>query len=437
MKTILLISLFILFTPLLYLPASDFNGAAQKDIAVFRPSSGLWAVRGVTRLYFGAAGHYPVLLTEHSSSASVPAIFRPESGLWAVRDTTRIYYGNSDDSPVIGDFSGDGFDNIGIYRPAAGLWAIRDYTRFYFGGSGDYPVPGDYNGEGRDLPGIFRGENGLWAIRSLTRFYFGNSSDLPVPADYNGDGHLDYGIFRSSTGLWAVRGITRQYFGGADDFPQPFSMGGVGIDRISVFRPSSGLWAVKGVSRFYYGGMEDFPVTSIHRWLLPELPSSGIEVMPYQLDVEHLDKLVEAGAGSTRLNHLSWAEVEPVNTTVDNFLWEEYDRILGEYAERGFSPIIIISSIPTWSGETRTGPFNDDARGDFAEFVGAVVNRYRRPPYNIKCWEIFNEPDGTKPLYGPGSASSWGYFGKEYALMLKAVYPVIKASDAASRVVMG
>ena len=171
-------------------------------------------------------------------------------------------------------------------------------------------------------------------------------------------------------------------------------------------------------------------------WSIPELPDFGIEVMRQYSDESHLDKLIEAGAGTTRYGYLSWARVEPTNTTADNFHWEIYDQLMADYGERSLSPIIIIADIPSWAGSIRSGPFNDSARADFAEFVGAVVNRYSRAPYNIKYWELFNEPDGTKPDYG-ATINTWGYYGKEYALMLKAVYPAIKAADPSARVVMG
>jgi len=89
------------------LDAADFDGDGTNDIGVFRPSAGLWAIRGVTRVYFGGSG----------------------------------------DDPVPGDYNGDGVVDIGLFRPSAGLWAVKDVTRAYFGGSSDEPIPvagGDY-----------------------------------------------------------------------------------------------------------------------------------------------------------------------------------------------------------------------------------------------------------------------------------------------------
>ena len=39
---------------------SDFDGDGTADIAIFRPSSGLWAIHRVTRVYFGGSGDLPV-----------------------------------------------------------------------------------------------------------------------------------------------------------------------------------------------------------------------------------------------------------------------------------------------------------------------------------------------------------------------------------------
>ncbi len=69
-------------------------------------------------------------------------IFRPDSGLWAIRNITRVYFGASADDPVPGDYNGDGIIDFGLFRPSTGMWAIRDISRIYFGNSGDDPLPG-------------------------------------------------------------------------------------------------------------------------------------------------------------------------------------------------------------------------------------------------------------------------------------------------------
>ncbi|MFH1037665.1 MAG: hypothetical protein V1789_03215 [PVC group bacterium] len=90
-------------------PAADFNGDETDDISIFRPNVGLWAVRGVTRAYFGGTG----------------------------------------DNPAPGDYNGDGTDEIAVNRPGTGLWAVRGVTRAYFGNSADISLGGD---GGRWLP---------------------------------------------------------------------------------------------------------------------------------------------------------------------------------------------------------------------------------------------------------------------------------------------
>jgi hypothetical protein len=39
---------------------ADYRGRGKAEVAVFRPASGLWAVKEVTRAYFGRPGDIPV-----------------------------------------------------------------------------------------------------------------------------------------------------------------------------------------------------------------------------------------------------------------------------------------------------------------------------------------------------------------------------------------
>ncbi|HPJ72827.1 MAG TPA: hypothetical protein PK636_09085, partial [bacterium] len=87
--------------------AADFDGDSREDIAVYRPSSGKWLIRGITQVFFGTAA----------------------------------------DTPVAGDFSGDGIAEVGIFRPSSGLWRIRNTTLGYFGTSTDVPITGGGSGQ--------------------------------------------------------------------------------------------------------------------------------------------------------------------------------------------------------------------------------------------------------------------------------------------------
>jgi hypothetical protein len=163
-KTALLMMMLMLGTGTA-VPAADFNGDGIGDIAVFRATSGLWAVRGVTRLYFGSTGDNPVPGDYRGLGRDTAAIYRDSSGLWAVRGVTRVYFGNGSDDPRPGDYNGDGIYDIGVFRKSSGLWAVRDVTRLYFGSSADMAVPPGEIRSGLPRTGqtmIYRGGDDGW-----------------------------------------------------------------------------------------------------------------------------------------------------------------------------------------------------------------------------------------------------------------------------------
>jgi len=235
----------------------DYNGDGTADPAIFRPDSGLWAIRGITRAYFGSYGDNPISGDYSGDATSDLGIFRSDSGLWAIRGITRLYFGSSSDQPVPGDYNGDGFCDAAIFRENSGLWAIKGMSRLYFGKDGDDPIPDDYNGDGTKEAAIFRPVGGLWAIRDISQFYFGVFGDQPSPGNY---GISDIAIFRPSSGLWAFRELTRLYFGASSDQSVPADYNGNGINEIGVFLHSTGLWAVRGITRMYFGSTGDIPV---------------------------------------------------------------------------------------------------------------------------------------------------------------------------------
>ena len=241
--------------------SGDFNGDGSSDIAIFRKSSGLWAVRGVTRVYFGGPSDAPVCGDYDGDGTTGIGIFRKSTSLWAIRGITHLYFGSSSDIATPGDYDGDGCCDIGIFRLGEGLWAIRGISRVYFGGNHDTVVSGDFNGDGSDDIAVFRASSGLWALREISRLYFGRYGDLGVSGDYNGAGTSTVGIFRASSGLWAIRGVTRDYLGSILSWPVPADYDGNTADEIGIFESGSGLWMIRGLTRVYFGTAGVVPVT--------------------------------------------------------------------------------------------------------------------------------------------------------------------------------
>lgn len=176
---------------------ADFNGDGTGDIAIFRASSGLWSVRGLTRIYFGGSG----------------------------------------DSVVPGDYSGSGADQPAIFRKVSGLWAIRGVTRIYFGGSSDEAMPGDYNGDGMFDAGIFRASAGLWAVKGITRVYYGNSTDTAISP---GKGKTGGGLLKTGQ-TTSYRTGDDAYYGKGNAYDYSDNGNGTVTDRVTGL-----VWAKDG-----------------------------------------------------------------------------------------------------------------------------------------------------------------------------------------------
>ena len=245
--------------PILVIDSDDYNGDGTSDISIFRSSTGLWAIKDITRVYFGTQADIPVPGDYNNNGMTDIGIFRKSSGLWAIRGITRVYFGGSSDLSAPGDYNGDGFCDVAIFRESTGLWAVQGITRCYFGSEEDIAIPGYYQGLRKKEIAIFSPSSGLWACRSFTRFYYGSTDDRPAVADYDGDGSEESAIFRADSALWAIRGYSRIYYGSTSDTPVAAPYGG-GAAVVAIFRENSGLWALRGLSRVYYGSKDDIPL---------------------------------------------------------------------------------------------------------------------------------------------------------------------------------
>ena len=127
----------------------DFTGAGRASIAVFRPSTGTWYIRGGASVSYGQAGDIAVPGDYTGDGRTGIAVFRPSTGTWYIRGGASVSYGQAGDIPVAGDYTGDGRTSIALFRPSTATWYIRGVGAYSYGAHGDIPAPGDYTGDGR------------------------------------------------------------------------------------------------------------------------------------------------------------------------------------------------------------------------------------------------------------------------------------------------
>ncbi|MFV2045252.1 MAG: hypothetical protein ACC700_18720, partial [Anaerolineales bacterium] len=200
---------------------------------------------------------------------------------------------------------------------------------------------------------------------------------------------------------------------------------------------SSGVQAPLPNSIFLPLVARDFPLITIFGVGMDQmLPSTG------------LDQVEQAKASWIRRSPLNWSDVEPFEGARDWSKLAGLEQELIDAASRGINVLLIVHSTPTWAQQVsgyRCGRIRQDKLGAFAEFVHDLVQRYSGPPYNVKNWEIWNEPDIdpdiiADPSWGFGC---WGdesdpyYGGGYYGEVLKVVYPKVKQADPSSKVIIG
>jgi beta-glucosidase-like glycosyl hydrolase len=240
--------------------SADFNGDGRAEVAVWRPSTGTWYVRGIETVQWGAVGDIPVPGNYNGDGRAEVAVWRPSTGTWFVRGVPAVQWGRVGDVPVPGDYNGDGRTDLAVWRPSTGSWYVRGMPTVQWGTSIAIPVPGDYNGDRRTDLAVWRPSTGTWYVRGMLTVVWGQAADLPVPGDYNGDGRTDLTVWRPSTGAWYVRGIPTVVWGRPADLPVPGDYNGDRRTDLVVWRPSTGTWYVRGIQTVQWGAPSDVPV---------------------------------------------------------------------------------------------------------------------------------------------------------------------------------
>lgn len=126
-----------------------------------------------------------------------------------------------------------------------------------------------------------------------------------------------------------------------------------------------------------------------------------------------------------------WVEPQPGAAR-----WDAIDAIISALHEAGLEILAVLGSTPTWSSgvaeaDVEPGVYWDAYEpasvADFANYVNAVVSRYRG---RVRAYEIFNEPNSFNHWRPAPDAA-------RYVEFLCAGYRAVKAADADALVVVG
>lgn len=270
--------------------APDFDRDGKADIAVYRPTTGIWysldSESDRLRSYsWGANADKPLINNMDNDVKQERIVFRPDVGNWYYNSTIAdsfngFGWGASSDIPLTYNAPAG---RVAVFRPTDGSWWIYNYANSYgfqFGQLGDIPVTADFTGDGKDEFAVFRPSNGTWYIAGQTgvpsqnfdAVQFGQAGDKPVVADYDADGKADIAVYRPSNGTWymlrssdgAFRGMQ---FGNSTDKPQPADYDGDGKADIAVYRPSTGVWYIwrswtNSLKAVQFGQNADIPISA-------------------------------------------------------------------------------------------------------------------------------------------------------------------------------
>lgn len=212
----------------------------------------------------------------------------------------------------------------------------------------------------------------------------------------------------------------------------------------------------------------------------PRVTPFGVETHSPLTTTSTYNRTNDLEVGAVRMSlRIKWRELQPVQGgPILWYLLENVERELRILNAADIDAVLVITDSPLWAvvtspddkgicdfdgdgikeapcsidengdgygdGKSYCGAIARDKFDDFAAFMRQLVLRYKTPEYNVKIWELGNEPD-VDPNYVPGDSiyGCWGddqvdhYNGKYYGEMLQTVTPVIKAADPSAQVWIG
>ena len=176
-------------------------------------------------------------------------------------------------------------------------------------------------------------------------------------------------------------------------------------------------------------------------------PITGLEIGQFANSKQKFGMISAAGVNAIRNNGVLWSEVEPIKGERRWDTVKTLENGLIDASAAGLDVILVVRSAPDWAQKvpgSSCGPIKEEELQSFALFMKDLVTRYSVPPYNVRYWELGNEPDVAPQGVSSNSVfGCWGddsdeyYGGGYYAEMLQTVYPVMKAANPEVEVLIG
>jgi hypothetical protein len=138
-----------------------------------------------------------------------------------------------------------------------------------------------------------------------------------------------------------------------------------------------------------------------------------------------VEATTELGSKWSRI-HVQWREAEPARGAFNEWWMDEYEEAVDLARAAGQQVVVMVYNAPAWASGSPTRNVPADP-ADFANFVSELAERLRG---RVAGYEIWNEPNFERFWSGGPDAA-------EYAQLLRAVYPAVRAADPAAKVVFG
>ncbi|MFP5361661.1 MAG: cellulase family glycosylhydrolase [Thermoleophilia bacterium] len=126
---------------------------------------------------------------------------------------------------------------------------------------------------------------------------------------------------------------------------------------------------------------------------------------------------------------VSWRDAEPAKGVYGSAHLEDVDRAIAATRAAGANVVLTVTETPQWASGNANALYPPTNPADLASFYTMLVARYGA---TVDAWQVWNEPNHPS-FWAPDPTGRAGACA-EYAPLLKAAHPVIKAGDPTAAV---